>query len=384
MTWETVSLGDLVRPVSGRAGSEELPVYSVTKHAGFVPSREYFKKQVFSSDLTTYKVVDAGQFAYATIHLDEGSIGIAPERCVISPMYTVFSVDPVRVHAPYLLRYLKSPTGLAEYPRLGRGTAERRKSIGLDALGRIRLVIPPLAEQRRIAAILDEADVLRAANSDRERRLRASTESALATLLTATSTDSLLGDLVIRIDSGSSPICEPRAAGNGEWGVLKLGAVTTGTFKPQENKAVTPGYVPNSNHEVRPGDLLLSRKNTLEHVGASVYVESTPDRLLLPDLVFRLVLRDPRLTRVLQAFLTLSSTRANLSSLAGGSASSMANISKERLRTIKVPNWAPSTIEAATRILESTGTMLGLIARSASGHDDLFASLQYRAFRGEL
>lgn len=61
-----------------------MPVYSVTKHAGFVPSLEFFKKQVFSRDVTGYKVVAPGDFAYATIHLDEGSIGIAPERGLIS------------------------------------------------------------------------------------------------------------------------------------------------------------------------------------------------------------------------------------------------------------------------------------------------------------
>ncbi len=83
-----------------------LPVYSVTKHDGFVPSVEYFKKQVFSRDLSSYRVVEPGQFAYATIHLDEGSIGIAPERCLISPMYTVFTHDAARVHPDYLLGLL--------------------------------------------------------------------------------------------------------------------------------------------------------------------------------------------------------------------------------------------------------------------------------------
>ena len=49
-----------------------------------------------------YKLVEPGNFAYATIHLDEGSIGIAPERALISPMYTVFRVDESRVDPGYL------------------------------------------------------------------------------------------------------------------------------------------------------------------------------------------------------------------------------------------------------------------------------------------
>ena len=69
-------------------------VYSVTKYDGFVRSLDYFKKQVFSRDLSTYKIVRKGEFAYSTIHLDEGAIGLLEdEEALISPMYTVFQVD---------------------------------------------------------------------------------------------------------------------------------------------------------------------------------------------------------------------------------------------------------------------------------------------------
>ena len=160
---KAVPLAELVSPTGGRAGRESrLPVYSVTKHAGFVPSREYFKKQVFSRDVSSYKVVEPGDFAYATIHLDEGSIGVAPERGLISPMYTVFRFDSQRVDSGYLLRYLKSPSALARYPQLGRGAIHRRKAISLKALGGLPVPLPSLEEQRRIAAILDHADALRA------------------------------------------------------------------------------------------------------------------------------------------------------------------------------------------------------------------------------
>lgn len=159
---KTVPLADLIRPAGSRAGEEtDLPVYSVTKHSGFVPSLEYFKKQVFSRDVADYKLVEPGDFAYATIHLDEGSIGIAPERALISPMYTVFKPEGSRVYPEYLIRYLKSPRALAHYPQLGKGAIHRRKAISLAALGGLPVPLPPLPEQRRIAAILSHADALR-------------------------------------------------------------------------------------------------------------------------------------------------------------------------------------------------------------------------------
>jgi type I restriction enzyme S subunit len=154
-------LRELIRPAGTKAGADTShPVYSVTKHDGFVPSSEYFKKQIFSRDLADYKRVTKGDFAYATIHLDEGSIGIAPADGLISPMYTVFRPMAELVDPTYLLRYLKSPVALAQYPRFGKGSVHRRKSITLDALGQLHVPLPTLSEQRRIAAILDKAEAL--------------------------------------------------------------------------------------------------------------------------------------------------------------------------------------------------------------------------------
>lgn len=158
-----ILLEDLIEPAGPKAGADtDHPVYSVTKHGGFVPSAEYFKKQIFSRELSAYKRVSPGDFAYATIHLDEGSIGIAPADGLISPMYTVFRPIVDRVDPGYLLRYMKSPAALAQYPRFGKGSVHRRKSISLSSLGKLMVPVPSIEEQRRIAAILGKVDALRA------------------------------------------------------------------------------------------------------------------------------------------------------------------------------------------------------------------------------
>ena len=381
MTWETVLLGELVQAVSGRAGGQHLPVYSVTKHSGFVPSREYFKKQVFSTDLTTYKIVDPGQFAYATIHLDEGSIGIAPERCVISPMYTVFSADPTRVHGPYLLRYLKSPVGLSEYPRLGCGTAERRKSISLDALGRIQLVLPPLAEQRRIAAILDEADQLRTRATDRLRRMDEGARAAVAEIVGDAPTSRPLGSLIGEpLRNGISP----SRSGSIVADVLTLSAITRGDFDARARKTDTFASLHAPDKVVRKGLHLICRGNgNPELVGTMAVVTSDLDGVAFPDTMIAMRPSSEISSSALDAAWRSRFVRDQIGRGAR-TTNGTYKINQQLLAAIQVPVGSPAQQEQIGAIEELRARLSSDLASAIRSSDALFASLQHRAFRGEL
>ncbi|MEQ1736169.1 MAG: restriction endonuclease subunit S [Rhodoglobus sp.] len=349
-----------------------------------MPSLEYFKKQVFSKDLSKYKVMKPGTFAYATIHLDEGSVGIAPVDCLISPMYTAFEIDHSRVLPEFLIRLLKSPAIVARYSALGRGTAERRRSISLDALGSLSISLPPLPEQRRIAHLLDEVEEIRRSRGRARDQLSGLVDAAFAGV-GAGATDLPLSDVLIEIQSGSSPVAANVPAEPGQWGVLKLGAVSSGAYKPEENKALLDGTEPIARHEVRRGDVLLARKNTPELVGASTYVAQTPDRLLLPDLVFRLVPRPEVIEpRFLQAALSTQQARLTIKGMSGGSAASMSNVSKRRLMTLRVSVPGLDEQRKFVTIVESVERLRAKEDAHSAKLDELFASLQYRAFRGEL
>ncbi|KGF90870.1 restriction endonuclease subunit S [Prochlorococcus marinus] len=135
-------------------------VYSVTKYDGFVRSLDYFKKQVFSRDLSTYKIVKKGEFAYSTIHLDEGAIGLLREdEALISPMYTVFEVDK-SVDIFYLNHLLSCDLLLNKYALIGQGSVNRRKSVPFSTFSDLEVRIPSLKEQKKIAEILSEIDKL--------------------------------------------------------------------------------------------------------------------------------------------------------------------------------------------------------------------------------
>jgi type I restriction enzyme S subunit len=158
--WKKVALSDIIDEVSARnAGGNGLPVLSCTKHRGLVLSQEYFGKRVHAEDTSGYRVVRRGEFAYATNHIEEGSIGYQNlvDAGLVSPIYTVFKTKG-EIDDNYLFRVLKSPLLLHFYQINTSASVDRRGSLRYDEFSRIRIWIPSKPEQMAIAAILDTAD----------------------------------------------------------------------------------------------------------------------------------------------------------------------------------------------------------------------------------
>lgn len=155
--WQELRIGQIAHEISQRnRDSVNIPVLSVTKHNGFVRSSEYFSRSVHSEDTSNYKIVRKGQFAYATIHLDEGSIALLKdfENGLISPMYTVFEASSALVCSDYLFHCLKRFALSGRFDPYSNGGVNRRKSISFGDLKAFRFALPPLAEQRAIAEVL--------------------------------------------------------------------------------------------------------------------------------------------------------------------------------------------------------------------------------------
>lgn len=145
-----------------------------------------------------------------------------------------------------------------------------------------------------------------------------------------------LGDCLKRIDNGKSFTCDVQARKGEHPAILKLSAVTYGVYRPGENKALLDEKLFVDSAEVHSGDLLFTRKNTPELVGMAAYVYDTPDHLMMPDLIFRLVPNERMTAIFLWQLINNREFRPVIQSIAGGSAKSMSNISKERLSNISV------------------------------------------------
>lgn len=158
--WQYPKIEDVANEISRRqTDGATFPVLSCTKHVGLVDSLKYFKKQVFSKDLSTYRVVPRGAFAYATNHIEEGAIGYQSlyEFALVSPIYTVFGTTD-RVHDGYLYRVLKTERFRQVFEAATNSSVDRRGSLRWNDFKKIHVPLPALEEQVAIAALLEKAD----------------------------------------------------------------------------------------------------------------------------------------------------------------------------------------------------------------------------------
>ena len=144
-------------------------------------------------------------------------------------------------------------------------------------------------------------------------------------------------DCLEGIENGKSFVCDNMARVDERPAILKLSAATYGVYKPEENKAIINEEDFVESAEVHAGDLLFTRKNTPELVGMAVYVESTPKKLMMPDLIFRLNTKANCNKIFLWKLINHDLYRSQIESAASGSAKSMSNISKERLGKLRFP-----------------------------------------------
>lgn len=335
-----VRLGDYIKEYSVRnMADEKIPVYSVTNTKGFCS--EYFSKDVASKDRSTYKIVPRGYFAYNPSRINVGSIDFLRDeaRVIVSPLYVVFKTTSF-LDNQYLLYYLKSDISLHYIKELATGSV--RDNLKFSILSDFPIELRTHDEQISVVNTLKRIESLIALYQSQIRKLDELVKARFVEMFGNPVVNPMkwkempLKECLYSIDNGKSFVCanEPR---QGDWpAILKLSAVTYGDFRPKENKSLLKENQYIEAAEVHTGDLLFTRKNTPELVGMATYVKSTPKKLMLPDLIFRLNTKENCSKIFLWHLINHKMFRGKIQNLASGSAKSMSNISKERLFKLNI------------------------------------------------
>ena len=145
-------------------------------------------------------------------------------------------------------------------------------------------------------------------------------------------------DIYDDIEAGKSPKCLPYPAEDNQWGVIKISAISWGTFQEQENKKLPINIIPFIEKEIKEGDFILTRANTTELVARSVVVnENVRSKLLLNDKTLRVTFSE----FINKEYINISNNspyaRLYYSRVASGSSDSMKNVSRKDIDLMSFP-----------------------------------------------
>jgi type I restriction enzyme S subunit len=140
-------------------------VLSVTNSRGFVLPEDQFERRVASADLSNYKVVRRGQYAYNPSRINVGSIARLDgwDDGVLSPMYVVFELDESTIDSDYFVHWLASHEARQRIKNSAQGSV--RETVSFGEFATIHFPLPEKKRQSAIAAYLnclrDEINLLR-------------------------------------------------------------------------------------------------------------------------------------------------------------------------------------------------------------------------------
>ena len=325
----------------------------------------------------------SGDIVFSKIDARNGAIGVLPSeisKAVVTSEFPVLIPIPDRLHSEFVKLVLRTGSSLSALRAKASGTSGRKR-ITPEAFLDLRIPLPPLDEQRTLVATYRAALNL-AAGLDREAgeteaRAAEVFEEALGfgpptplpdrpvfvasfkdldrwshegilrqiveTHTTHTSPYPIvqLCDVIADLENGWSPKCHDRPAEPNEWGVLKVSAASSGDYCGEiENKALPKKQTPKKALEVRVGEVLLTRASGVARlVGVAAIVESTRDKLMICDKIFRVV--DPNNAKVDSHFIAhvlgIHHVRAQIEREFSTKSGMMKNISKPALMGLTFP-----------------------------------------------
>ena len=308
------------------------------------------------------------------------------DRSVLDPHYIRLAVNAI------MTGLISDAVGSAGLQHVRRGQIENSL-----------LKIPPLAEQKRIAAKVDElmrlCDRLQAQQVDENRLKRTGAASVLQCVSDAGTSEKVqealhflianfkdFFDDVKNIEGLRHAILDLAYSGafcdekpkfveledvlsfgprNGyspkpvsyetSTRSISLSAVTKGTFDRTKYKYLHEDFDESSHLWIQPGDILIQRANSLDYVGMSVFYDGPPKEFIYPDLIMKIRVSDQMIPEYVVYCLQSPSGRRYFQGNATGTSGSMPKINQAVVKGTPIPfvnrKAQEATIEAVRGLM---------------------------------
>jgi type I restriction enzyme S subunit len=248
-----------------------------------------------------------------------------------------------------------------------------------------KIYLPSLPEQRRIAEILDKADALRAKRRAALAQLDTLTQSIFLDMFGDPATNPKgwprreIGELLESASYGTSK----KSGSVGEFPVLRMNNISRlGAMDLTELKFMDLEDRQRDRYLVRSGDVLFNRTNSADLVGKTGIVrERRP--MAYAGYLIRLRANNEMDPEFLWAYLNSDYSKRMLRGMCK-SIIGMANINATEIQAMKIPHPPQRMQHEFARRVSKVEMLKSAYRPTFAELDGLMASLQHRAFRGEL
>ena len=146
--WDVQRISTLYSQTSVRGFSEEQNL-SVFRDHGVVRRDDYENKNVLSDDLSNYKLVNKGDLVLNKMKTWMGSLGVSEYRGIVSPAYYVLRPN-FEFFSGYLHHLLRSKIYIDQYGSVSKGVRPGQWDLSYDEFKSLKVIIPPVYEQKKI------------------------------------------------------------------------------------------------------------------------------------------------------------------------------------------------------------------------------------------
>lgn len=257
-------------------------------------------------------------------------LGVAEFDGICSAHAMVLRAKPEVVLPEFLPFFMQSDLFMNRAVEISVGSLS--PTINWKTMAAQEFSLPSKNEQRRIAEVLESSEQLTNGLESALIRLNAVERASIQAILGTENNWSLttMRSIVKSIEAGKSPKASSLPAEPNEYGVLKVSAVGTSGYCPEENKALidTGDFLDSA--IVKAGDFLVTRANAQSQgVARTCIVETTPSNLMLSDKTWRLIFAsDAPSKRFVLAWTKLPKFRSYIDALCSGTEAK--NISQEK------------------------------------------------------
>lgn len=388
MSWPLAKFKDVAQIVTGSTPKKVDGNYNGT--VPFVTPGDLGSNALISNAKVTVtekgaksgRLLPKGTVMVCCIGATIGKVGIAERDVISNQQINSLIFDELQVYPKYGYYFCLTIKPLL----LNRSSSTTMPIVNKSNFSEFEIPLPPLDEQKRIAAILDKADAIRRKRQQAIQLADDFLRSVFLDMFGDPVTNSkgfpigTIRDFVETANYGSSGKASET---EGEYPMLRMGNITyEGGWDFTNLKYIDLSEKDKPKYLTQKGDLLFNRTNSKELVGkTAVFEEEKP--MAIAGYLIRVRTNELGNNYYLSGYLNSAHGKKTLVGMCK-SIVGMANINAQELQDIKIILPPIELQNEYEKIVKATKSKLKSFDKSAELLDDNFNSLSQQALKGQL